>query len=316
MKRPYTPHPGVVLLALIQTALATLCVLRAVLRDVWIFPFRVRLFPPPFPLSASDALMPRRRPALTPTPGALLAPLVLPFTLVFIIPPLARRVPILSLFRPGHADAGFTHLLFKGTSCGGRRRACGGGPLLRCVFVFLWHFLLRFASSYSPHFCTLRPPFPGLLSSCPPSLHPLLFSLFLILPPSYAPYPPLVRLSCFPLYSSLSSISPRRLCTTPRPASFNALLRTCPLQLLTFRPSAFLLRRISRRLCARRVALVLCIPRLSFHFLGACPSFRSCLDFPLSPPVFATSSVPYFVSSLIIILFFFIQSYSVSSCSP
>ncbi|KAJ7689308.1 hypothetical protein B0H17DRAFT_1180303 [Mycena rosella] len=82
-KHPYTPHPVLVLLALSQTALAALYVLRAVLRDVWVFPFR--------------------RPALTPAPGAFLAPLVLPLAALplalvalFIVLPLARRVPILS----------------------------------------------------------------------------------------------------------------------------------------------------------------------------------------------------------------------------
>ncbi|KAJ7488930.1 hypothetical protein FB451DRAFT_1361983 [Mycena latifolia] len=83
-KHPWTPHPALVLLALSQAALAALYVARAALRDVWVFPFR--------------------RPTLRPTPGALLAPLLLPLAAVpiallalFVVLPLARRVPLLSL---------------------------------------------------------------------------------------------------------------------------------------------------------------------------------------------------------------------------
>ncbi|KAJ7131384.1 nucleoporin protein Ndc1-Nup-domain-containing protein [Mycena epipterygia] len=83
-KHPYTPHPMLVLLALSQCTLAALYVLRAVMRDVWVFPFR--------------------RPTLTPSPGAILAPVFLPlialpialFTL-FIVLPILRRIPIVSL---------------------------------------------------------------------------------------------------------------------------------------------------------------------------------------------------------------------------
>lgn len=42
-KHPYTPHPVLVLLALSQCTVAALYVLRTVMRDVWVFPFRVRL---------------------------------------------------------------------------------------------------------------------------------------------------------------------------------------------------------------------------------------------------------------------------------
>ncbi|KAJ6586712.1 hypothetical protein B0H10DRAFT_2094665, partial [Mycena sp. CBHHK59/15] len=66
-KHPYTPHPALLLLALSQCALAGLYVLRAVLRDVWVFPFRP--------------------PTRTPAPGTLLAPLLLPLLAV----PVAER---------------------------------------------------------------------------------------------------------------------------------------------------------------------------------------------------------------------------------
>ncbi|KAF7313964.1 hypothetical protein HMN09_00554900 [Mycena chlorophos] len=83
-KHPYTIHPVLLLFALNQSVVAGLCVLRAVLRDVWLFPFR--------------------RPTLVPSLGSLLAPafislLALPIslTLVFIVIPILRRIPILSL---------------------------------------------------------------------------------------------------------------------------------------------------------------------------------------------------------------------------
>ncbi|KAJ6564437.1 nucleoporin protein Ndc1-Nup-domain-containing protein [Mycena capillaripes] len=83
-KHPYTPHPVLVLLALSQSILATLYVLRAVLRDVWVFPFR--------------------RPTLTPSPSGVLAPVFLalfaPFVallILFVIVPILRWVPIVSL---------------------------------------------------------------------------------------------------------------------------------------------------------------------------------------------------------------------------
>ncbi|KAJ6598073.1 hypothetical protein DFH09DRAFT_1271912 [Mycena vulgaris] len=86
-KHPWAPHPVLVLLTLSQCALAGLCVLRAVLRDVWVFPFR--------------------RPTLAPAPGALLAPLLLPLAtlpiaiaLCFVALPLARRLPLLRPFLP------------------------------------------------------------------------------------------------------------------------------------------------------------------------------------------------------------------------
>ncbi|KAJ7256149.1 hypothetical protein B0H12DRAFT_1323042 [Mycena haematopus] len=83
-KHPFTPHPVLVLLALTQCILAGLYVLRAILRDVWVFPFR--------------------RPSLTPSPSSVLAPLCLallapPAALVvlFVVLPVLRRVPIVSL---------------------------------------------------------------------------------------------------------------------------------------------------------------------------------------------------------------------------
>ncbi|KAJ7062455.1 nucleoporin protein Ndc1-Nup-domain-containing protein, partial [Mycena belliarum] len=83
-KHPYTPHPVLVLLALSQVTLAALCVLRASLRDAWVFPFR--------------------RPSLAPTSGAVMAPLLLPLAALpmalfalFIVLPVLRRVPIVSL---------------------------------------------------------------------------------------------------------------------------------------------------------------------------------------------------------------------------
>ncbi|KAJ7437446.1 hypothetical protein B0H11DRAFT_2107189 [Mycena galericulata] len=83
-KHPYTPHPVLVLLALSQSTLAILYVLRSVLRDVWVFPFR--------------------RPMLMPSVGAFLAPVILallalPAALItlFVVLPLLRRVPIVSI---------------------------------------------------------------------------------------------------------------------------------------------------------------------------------------------------------------------------
>ncbi|KAJ7768693.1 hypothetical protein DFH07DRAFT_1008013 [Mycena maculata] len=83
-KHPYTLHPVLVLLALSQCALATLYILRAVLRDVWVFPFR--------------------RPTLTPSVGAFLAPVLLPLIAIpaalvtlFVVIPILRRVPLVSL---------------------------------------------------------------------------------------------------------------------------------------------------------------------------------------------------------------------------
>ncbi|KAF7303892.1 hypothetical protein MIND_00619300 [Mycena indigotica] len=83
-KHPYTLHPVLMLFALNQSVVACLCVLRAVMRDVWVFPFK--------------------RPALLPSPGTLLAPIVISLvtlpislTLVFVVIPILRRIPILSL---------------------------------------------------------------------------------------------------------------------------------------------------------------------------------------------------------------------------
>ncbi|KAJ6482732.1 hypothetical protein C8R45DRAFT_1215438 [Mycena sanguinolenta] len=83
-KHPYTPHPALVFLALTQTLLAGLYVLRALLRDVWVVPFRP--------------------PTLAPTPAAVLAPLSLALlappvalVLLFVVLPVVRWVPIISL---------------------------------------------------------------------------------------------------------------------------------------------------------------------------------------------------------------------------
>ncbi|KAJ7983286.1 hypothetical protein DFH06DRAFT_717930 [Mycena polygramma] len=83
-KHPYTPHPVLVLLALGQCVLASLYVLRAILRDVWVFPFR--------------------RPTLTPAPGAVLAPAFLALAaplvalvVLFVVVPVLRWVPGVSL---------------------------------------------------------------------------------------------------------------------------------------------------------------------------------------------------------------------------
>ncbi|KAJ6483555.1 hypothetical protein C8R47DRAFT_1197315 [Mycena vitilis] len=83
-KHPYTPHPVLVLLALGQCVLAGLYVLRAVLRDVWVVPFR--------------------RPTLTPAPGAVLAPAFLALAaplgalgILFLVVPVLRWVPGVSL---------------------------------------------------------------------------------------------------------------------------------------------------------------------------------------------------------------------------
>ncbi|KAJ7054224.1 hypothetical protein C8F01DRAFT_1164428 [Mycena amicta] len=83
-KHPYTFHPVLLLFALNQSVLACLCVLRAILRDVWVFPFR--------------------RPTLIPSLGTILAPAILSLlalpialTLAFVVIPILRRVPILSL---------------------------------------------------------------------------------------------------------------------------------------------------------------------------------------------------------------------------
>ncbi|KAJ6513634.1 hypothetical protein C8R47DRAFT_1190620 [Mycena vitilis] len=83
-KHPYTPHPVLVLLALGQCVLAGLYVLRAVLRDVWVVPFR--------------------RPTLTPAPGAVLAPAFLALAaplgalvVLFVVVPVLRWVPGVSL---------------------------------------------------------------------------------------------------------------------------------------------------------------------------------------------------------------------------
>ncbi|KAJ7220832.1 nucleoporin protein Ndc1-Nup-domain-containing protein [Mycena pura] len=94
-KHPYTPHPVLVLLALSQCALAMLYVLRAVLRDVWVFPFR--------------------RPTLTLSLGTVLAPIILSFlalpialVVLFVVIPILRRVPLVSILlrivRPPHAS--------------------------------------------------------------------------------------------------------------------------------------------------------------------------------------------------------------------
>ncbi|KAK7033262.1 hypothetical protein R3P38DRAFT_3265211 [Favolaschia claudopus] len=87
-KHPYTPHPVLVLLALTQCILASLYVLRAILRDVWVFPFR--------------------RPTLSPSPSGVVAPLFLalfaPFAallVLFVVVPILRYLPIVSiLLRP------------------------------------------------------------------------------------------------------------------------------------------------------------------------------------------------------------------------
>ncbi|KAF7324567.1 hypothetical protein MKEN_00498000 [Mycena kentingensis (nom. inval.)] len=83
-RHPYTFHPVLFLFALNQSVLAGLWVLRSILRDVWVFPFR--------------------RPSLIPSPGAILAPaflslLALPIALMlsFVVVPILRRVPIVSL---------------------------------------------------------------------------------------------------------------------------------------------------------------------------------------------------------------------------
>ncbi|KAJ7646827.1 nucleoporin protein Ndc1-Nup-domain-containing protein [Roridomyces roridus] len=83
-KHPYTPHPVFVLLALSQSILAVLYVLRSVLRDVWVFPFR--------------------RPSLTPSVAAVLGPVLLPvlalpvaLIALFVVIPILRRLPVLSL---------------------------------------------------------------------------------------------------------------------------------------------------------------------------------------------------------------------------
>ncbi|KAF7377261.1 hypothetical protein MSAN_00146400 [Mycena sanguinolenta] len=83
-KHPYTPHPALVFLALTQMLLAALYVLRTLLRDVWVVPFRA--------------------PTLTPTPAAVLAPLFLALlappvalVLLFVVLPVVRWVPIVSL---------------------------------------------------------------------------------------------------------------------------------------------------------------------------------------------------------------------------
>ncbi|KAJ7779023.1 hypothetical protein B0H16DRAFT_1878634 [Mycena metata] len=87
-KHPYTPHPTLVLLATTQLLFAALYVVRATLRDAWVWPF-----------AASGS---RRSPL--PTPAALLAPpllalLALPPTLVllFVVLPIVKRVPGVSI---------------------------------------------------------------------------------------------------------------------------------------------------------------------------------------------------------------------------
>ncbi|KAF7369361.1 hypothetical protein MVEN_00264700 [Mycena venus] len=87
-KHPYTPHPVFVLLALSQIILAGVYVLRALLRDVWVFPFR--------------------RPTLTPSASGIFAPLLLagfaPFAalvILFVVVPILRWIPLVStLLRP------------------------------------------------------------------------------------------------------------------------------------------------------------------------------------------------------------------------
>ncbi|KAF8211631.1 hypothetical protein K438DRAFT_52829 [Mycena galopus ATCC 62051] len=79
-KHPYTPHPALALLAFSQAVLAALYVLRAVLRDVWVFPFRPT---PPHPTPAS---------ILAPLALALLAPFAA-LVILFVGLPLVKAVP-------------------------------------------------------------------------------------------------------------------------------------------------------------------------------------------------------------------------------
>ncbi|KAJ7779025.1 hypothetical protein B0H16DRAFT_1711375 [Mycena metata] len=87
-KHPYTPHPTLVLLTTTQLLFAALYVVRATLRDAWVWPFAG-------PGSKRSPL---------PTPAALLAPpllalLALPPTLVllFVVLPIVKRVPGVSI---------------------------------------------------------------------------------------------------------------------------------------------------------------------------------------------------------------------------
>jgi hypothetical protein len=98
-KHPYTPHPIFVLLALTQALLAGLYVLRALLRDVWVFPFRVRAVC--YLYFGLYVLTPPTQPHTpTPHPAAVLAPALLALlaplgalVILFVFLPVARWVP-------------------------------------------------------------------------------------------------------------------------------------------------------------------------------------------------------------------------------
>ncbi|KAJ7176907.1 hypothetical protein C8R46DRAFT_1077674 [Mycena filopes] len=110
-KHPYTPHPTLVLLATTQILFAALYVLRATLRDAWVFPFRRPNTPTPT-LSAF----------LTPLLLAL-ATLPLALVLLFIVIPVLKRLPLLSsllrpLLRPHLSAALFVHHLPRACALG------------------------------------------------------------------------------------------------------------------------------------------------------------------------------------------------------